>query len=248
MPDETDRRDEARNGQDEEEESKEVNLHMLERIWNLMFQEKAAAWTAIFTAVLAVFSYLLFQANSDANKAAIATQRAFITFAQTYFEPVPSNPKQKVAGYRLHMVMSNGGTTATEYSTYEMSIAIQDTVPDPQTNFDALPQSERFEFVFGPRQVYDGLGTYVSLSDLEDVAQEKKHMFFWGWVVYRDVFSATPIRLSEFCLNMTNPQWQNPDHSGRPGLITMSNLPCRQTHNCYDENCQDYSKRIEGFR
>jgi len=144
--------------------------------------------------------------------------------------------------------MSNSGTTATEYSTYEMSVALQDTVPDKDTNFDALPQSERYEFVFGPKHGYDGLGASVYLSDIESVAQEKKHMFFWGWVVYRDVFSGTPIRLSEFCLNMTNPQWQKPDHTAQPGYISMTNLPCHETHNCYDDNCSDYSKRIEGFK
>ncbi len=221
---------------------------ILSSIWNTVFRNKAAAWTAIFTAVLAVFSYLLFQANADANKPAIATQRAFVTFNQTYFQPFPTDPKQKVTGYRLHMGMANTGTTATQYSTYEMSVAIQDTVPDKDTDFDTLQQSERYEFVFGPKFGYDGLGTYVSLSDIESVAKEKKHMFFWGWVVYRDVFGGTPIRLSEFCLNMTDPQWQNPDHSARPGIISMTNLPCHQTHNCYDENCSDYSKRIEGFK
>lgn len=230
------------------EQETDDSIHIGTKLWNIAFKNRAAAWTAGFTAVLCIFSWLLFQANNDANKTAIVTQRAFVTFTQIYFEPVPATTSpDHVFSYRAHMPMINNGTTATKYSTYEMAVAVQDSVPEEGTDFDALQQSEKYLSVFGPKQAYDGLGTPVSVADFEAVAQNKKHMFFWGWIVYRDVFEGTPVRLSEFCFNVTNPIWQKPDHIDQTNPMKATILPCK-THNCYDENCSDYNKRIEGFK
>jgi len=240
--------DEQRNEEHHGEQETGGDINLASKIWSIVFKGKAAAWTACFTAILAIFSWLLFQANNDANKTAIATQRAFVTFTQIYFEPVPrATSPDNVFSYRAHMPMINNGTTATKYSTYEMAVAVEDSIPQEGTDFDVLQQSEKYPFVFGPKQLYDGLGTPVSVADFEAVAQEKKHMFFWGWVVYRDVFEGTPVRLSEFCFNITNPRWQRPNHNDETNPMKATTLPCK-THNCYDENCSDYNKRIEGFK
>jgi hypothetical protein len=224
--------------------------NMMSQLYEKVFKNKAAAWTALFTLVLAVFSYLLLQANNDATQNSIATQRAFITYAGSFFEKVaadPTNPKSSVSGYRIHVPMGNGGTTATRYSAYEMAIGAGDSDPSEETDFDALPQSERNIFIFGPRQLYDGQGAFIQMADLEAVAQNRKHMFVWGWVVYRDVFNATPVRLSELCLTITNPIWTNSDHTKLTTEMRATTLPCK-THYCYDNDCRDYSKRIEGFK
>src|SRR5579863_2569316 len=88
-----------------------------------MFVGKASAWTAVFTLVLCVFSYLLWQANNIANQTSITTQRAFINFGGTFMEKVfanPQDPKSRITGYRLHAPMQNTGTTATRYTVYEI--------------------------------------------------------------------------------------------------------------------------------
>jgi hypothetical protein len=222
-------------------------------IFDKFFRGKAAAWTAIFTCVLAVFSYLLWEANSDANQTTVATQRASITFGAVYLEKVAASPTDPLTGYRAHIQMTNGGTTPTKYGFYEMSAAVQDSGPDENTDFDALPQSRRLPFIFGPHQLYDSQGAQISLSDLEAVGAGKKHMFLWGWIVYRDTFSGTPIHLSEYCLNVTDPKWMTPtgvisaNHSDVNGITAITTLPC-PTHYCYESDCGDYSKRIQGFK
>jgi hypothetical protein len=145
------------------------------------------------------------------------------------------------------MPMVNSGTTPTKYSTYEMAAAVRDISPNDGTDFDSLPQTERYPFVFGPRQIYDGLGAEISLSDVQSIRDKEKHVFFWGWVVYRDIFDGSPIHLSEFCFNETNPRWTKPNHSDVTGNLAMTTLPC-QTHNCYDTDCKDYESRIQGFK
>ena len=251
----------------------------LKKFYDTVFRGKAAMWTACFTGVLGVFSYLLWQANDISNQTAIATQRAFITFNGLYLEkigtggvPIPMSLQIVIAGapaptssapvvrqaqppsappvllteYRVHVPMKNSGTTATKFSTYELAVASLDAAPQEGTNFDALPQSERNQWVFGPQSSYDGLGAPLSIDNLEAVQQGTRHTFVWGWVVYRDTFAKTPLRLSEFCLTITNPRWTKA-HNDATGDTAITTLPCA-THNCYDENCADYGKRVEGFR
>lgn len=231
----------------ENEQEEFTDMGKLASIYNKLFDGKAAAWTAIFTCVLAVFSWLLLEANNQANNTSIATQRAFITFSGPYLEKVVEN--NIVTGYRIHMPISNGGSTATKRSEYELAIAQEDYLPDEGTNFDALPQSQRRQYVFGPRQAYDPEGTFISLSDFEALSQSGKHTFIWGWVEYRDIFSDTPVHLSEYCLILTNPQFfslNSPkppsSHSDPTTEAKMTNMPC-ETHYCYDKECTDYSKR-----
>jgi hypothetical protein len=251
LPEHTDANQVADASQEEQEE-KESLTHM-SKLYDAFFKNKAAAWTAIFTCVLAVFSWLLLEANIDANKTSTATQRAFVTYVTMYLEPVinggviPTGPHPSVTNYRLHLPMINSGTTPTKYSTYEMAVAVQDFAPSEGTDFDALQQAQRYPFVFGPKQTYDGLGDAISVSDIEALRDNKKHAFFWGWIVYRDIFERTPIHLSEFCFNVTNPRWSKPNHTDPTAQMLVTTLPC-QTHNCYDEDCKDYSKRIEGFK
>jgi hypothetical protein len=144
------------------------------------------------------------------------------------------------------MPMNNGGTTATKWSEFEESVTVQDTPPDASTNFDALQQSQRFNYVFGPKQAYDPQGPTINLPDVEEL-DKGKHAFVWGWVVYRDIFPDTELHLSEYCLVFTNPKWSGPRHGNTNTEMRITNLPC-QTHYCYDHECSDYSKRIQGFK
>jgi hypothetical protein len=84
----------------------------------------------------------------------------------------------------------------------------------------------------------------ISSEDLEKVAEGKKHLFVWGWTTYRDIFTGTPKRLSEFCTEVVSITWTKPDHTDAASDINTVNPPC-PTHNCYDEDCVDYSSRTK---
>jgi hypothetical protein len=225
------------------EDEKENLSQMSSRFYDTFFRDKAAAWTAVFTCVLAVFSYLLWQANTQANETSIATQRAFITFSGPYLEKLVEN--NVLTGYRIHIPMLDGGTTAAKVE-FEESAAVQDAIPGDQTNFDALTQSERSHYVFGPKQTYDPQGAVLTVSDFEAI-EKGKHTFVWGWAVYRDTFPGTETHLSEYCLAFSNPKWSKPNHSDPTVDILVTNLPC-QAHYCYEHDCKDYDERVQGFK
>jgi|ERR1035437_276446 hypothetical protein len=176
----------AKETAEQDRDDKENRTPMPNFIYRQFFENKSAAWTAWFTFVLAIFSLLLWRVSNDANNTSTATQRAFITFAGVYLEPVvnngviPTGPRPSVTGYRIHLPMVNSGTTPTKYSTYEMAAAVRDASPNDGTDFDFLPQTERYPFIFGPHQSYDSLGAEIFLRRYGVCAREGEAHLFLG--------------------------------------------------------------------
>jgi hypothetical protein len=224
----------------------QAEADMLKSVYEKLFQGKSAVWTAIFTCALCLFSFLLYEVNRQANDTSIATQRAFITYGGVGpIEKITKDgsPTGPLTAYGIHIPMVNSGTTATKYSISELSASVGDLIPNNGTDFESLPHSERNRFLWGPRQAWDGQPLILSLDDMNAVEQKKKHIFLWGWVVYRDIFDGTPIHLSEFCTEITDPKWTKPDHIDVTGDLRVNTMPC-PTHNCYDQDCADYTARI----
>jgi hypothetical protein len=208
------------------------------------FIGKAGAWTALFTCVLTVFTGLLYLVNNQANRTAIESQRAFINFSGAQFQPDVDPKTKQLRGTRVYWNMTNNGTTPANTVEIEWNLSLGSVAPDKNTDFDSLPQTERQRLVLGPKASYIFKPVYLSMEDWENVADGKEHLFFWGWAVYKDIFDRTPVRLSEFCTDVTNVTWSNPSlkHTDINNPLSTVNPPC-PTHNCYDENCEDYSKR-----
>jgi hypothetical protein len=208
-------------------------------IYDVLFKEKSAVWTALFTGALVLFSWLLYRSSDQAGQNSIAVDRAFLTTGGigTIAKNVQNN---LVVGYSFPVNWGNSGTTPTRSGAYEVNVTALDSAPNDQTAFDSLPQSEKTPFVFGPKQIIVS-AAYMSLSDLEDASQGRKHAFLWGWAVYRDVFPKTPVRVSEFCMEIENVTWSASNHADPHTELSVGNTPCR-VHNCYDEDCKDYDR------
>jgi hypothetical protein len=199
-------------------------------------------WTCIFTGVLMVFSGLLWKVNDKANETSIATQRAFISFAGPFF--VKDISGKKLKGVNVFYGMSNSGTTPASPTVLEWNMSLGTTVPQKGLDFDTLPQGERMTSVLGPKGNFQFKPVYLSTEELEMIADGKKHLFFWGWVTYRDIFTGTPERLSEFCTDITSATWSASNHTNPNVDIKTENPPC-PVHNCYDEECEDYGSRTK---
>jgi hypothetical protein len=221
---------------------------VLNKISKFLFGGKSAMWTAIFTAVLTFFTWLLFQVNRQATNASIASQRAFISFLGVGgIEKISQGDPPSIVGYSVHLPMINSGNTATRISDFEISMALIDGAPGDGLEFESLPHSRRQKFVFGPKQAFDSIPVFVPLDSLSQVEQGKKHLILWGWNIYRDIFEKTPTHLSEFCIEIINPRWSASNRSNPSTELKIDNPPC-PTHNCYDEDCGDYSKRVGEYK
>jgi len=206
----------------------------------------SAFWTAVFTAVLTVFTGLLWHVSSQSNESNVAAQQASLA-SQRAFLSIAFSPRVevvveagKVTGYKVHEGWANNGTTPTQTAIAQYNVASWPDRPTQGFDFAQLPQAERQEYVLGPKAGWEVTSVPLSFDTLASVARGN-HIFAWGWVVYRDIFKGTPPRLSEFCFELTNPTWSAADHTNPSALFSASTPPC-QTHNCYDEYCADYAK------
>jgi hypothetical protein len=222
-------------GRGPESESSE-DKGMLKKILN------PGMWSCIFTGVLMVFSGLLYEVNNKANETSIATQRAFISFAGPIV--VRDIRGNKLKGVNFYYVMSNSGTTPASETDLEWNMSLGPTIPQKGLDFETLPQNERTASVLGPKANFQFKPVYLSVEDMEAVADGKEHLFFWGWVTYRDIFKGTPERLSEFCIDVTSATWTKANHTDPMADLTMVTPPC-PVHYCYDQKCEDYTARTK---
>lgn len=145
-------------------------------------------------------------------------------------------------GVNIGYFWANAGTMPARDGKAQFNIYIGDAHPVTGLDFSKLPQSRVLEFVLGPKNAIQLETHFVGLEDLDNVTDGKTHMFFWGWAIYHDGFPDTPLRLSEFCADITGITWTKTPHSDPTTDLTVQNPPC-ETHNCYDEACDDYGLR-----
>lgn len=226
------------------QEEKEHNKPMASNdLYARLFVGKAAAWTAIFTCFLVIFSGLLWKVASDANDSSVVNQRAFASGTSPQLTKQIANGK--LTGVNVTALIINSGNTPAKSGISESNIYVGVEEPRDGLNFDNLPQAQRNQFVLGPHGVLQLQPVPLSNGDMESLADNKTHVFYWGWATYHDIFPGTPVRLTEWCYSFNNPIWSKPDHTDTTTDVTSVNTPTCSTHNCYDEDCADYKERTK---
>lgn len=223
----------------------EESVHQVEPkagLYDRLFAGKSGAWTAVFTFFLVIFSALLWQVSKNANETSQVTERAFLSFGGPFASKVIE--KKELKGINFTYTLGNSGTTPTKAGVTQINIQLSSIVPSRSLDFESLPQAEKTVFVLAPKGGIQMRPVFVSTADLEAVQEGKKHLFFWGYTLYHDIFPGTPARLTEFCTEMDAVAWTLDNHSDPTGDLNFVNPPC-PTHNCYDEQCEDYSVRTK---
>jgi len=229
---------------EESGESEDANDQGLMRnIYNFLFAGKAPFWTALATVMMMVFSGLLLNVTKIANQINVESQRASLSATGPSIIKRNSPDGKKLDGLNFSYFWVNSGSTPAKDGKTEFNVYVGSAFPLASTDFSKLPQSQVMQFVTGPKAGMQTLSVPISLGDLDDIANGKKHMFFWGFAVYRDSFPDTPMRVSEFCTDVTSITFSKADHTDPTGDVNFGTPPC-EAHNCYDEACPDYDARI----
>jgi hypothetical protein len=102
--------------------------------------------------------------------------------------------------------------------------------------------------VVGPHQTLP-VQIFVPTDNLRAQRAGSDRLFFYGWIVYGDVFKGSPDRLTEFCSEMIQVSISeaSKDIGDPTNNIGWNTQPCR-LHNCYDEDCEDYSAKVKYAR
>ena len=81
----------------------------------------------------------------------------------------------------------------------------------------------------------------MPIGAIQLAKNKQLRIFMWGWITYKDGFAGTPLRVTEFCDELTNITSTKDDLSDPTADIHWEPSVCRE-HNCYDKDCRDYSK------
>lgn len=243
MTDETDRIDES-TGSDSDKDNTESNR---EKVRDFSFLRNPAVWTAIFTAILTVFTYLLWYVANNANETTKQSQRAFLNFSG--ISPIVSltGADQKRIGVEVQVLWTNSGTTPADQRLTRANAQLWQSELPEGFDFKDLKASEDIPLAIGPK-ANGGARMVIPINMLQAQRGGTSRLYVWGWTVYKDVFSSDPDRLTEFCTEIVQVAVPTGKTLDDPGATVGWNLAQCQHNNCYDQNCKDFSARIKEAR
>lgn len=229
--------------------------------WNTFFNNRAAVWTAIFTAVLSVFTYLLYRVSEQADETAKGQARAFVSLSAFSIGPQIADSQGNWISQEVEVNWTNNGTTPAKGVVIQTNVKpFLEDLPD---TYDFPLLSQKTQGAIAPKGIYT-VSLLIPRSALEDSWHGKARIFIWGTALYKDVFPRDADRLTEFCYEIfhltaayatpqtvTNGQPTPSPVLGNPGtaLAQFQWQACnRGAHSCYDEDCSDYSDRVKDMR
>jgi len=244
------------NSRGEQEEGPQMR-----RVFDFFFGSgRAALWTAVFTGILTIFTWKLYQVSRTTSDTSRASERAFLSFANFALGSRNSNPAGQWISYQVGINWTNSGSTPVTAAVIQANGNIWPTDLPDGFGFPLLPEQTRT--VFGPK-ASSTTSVDVPTIDWTQSWHGAGRLFIWGTAVYRDVFPEDPLRLTEFCdeihhVTIGPSLTQNPappTTTQAPLVIESPNAvvvafqwqACRQ-HNCYDNDCGDYRERVAESR
>jgi len=112
----------------------------LRNLYEVGFKDKAGFWTALFTGVLCVFSYFLWQVNDATNRLAIATQAASVSASGPALIKQANSDGKTLKGWNVYLTWINSGSTATRTVTLQSNVYTGTATPTKGLDFNQLPK------------------------------------------------------------------------------------------------------------
>jgi hypothetical protein len=223
------------------------------RIFDVLFKNRAGMYTALFTGVLSLFTYLLWNVSRSTDETSRVSQRAFVNFNGLQVGVNLANNEQKEwVGQEFTLNWINSGNTPA--SRVDIRTKAQTWRSDLPADYDFPTEKIANSPTIGPKLVY-GTNVQITKNDILDAWHGNSKLFFWGTVVYRDIFFPTdPDHVTEFCIQPVHivfqtpfPDFTKPITPNFAGVVAMQWQECPQ-HNCYDDDCRDYHDRVKEAR
>jgi hypothetical protein len=236
-----------------------------QQIWNFLFAGKAGFWTAIFTGMLTLFTYMMVQVSKTTNETARSSERAFLSFGGVTIGPkMMTEDMLTWRGYEITLNWNNSGTTPAKNLVFQANIKPWPISEELPQSYEFPLASEKSRGTVGPKANY-GANVFIPRGILEDAYHGKERVYLWGTIVYKDIFENDPDRLTEFCVEITRltTAWSQPPKPDKnnttpsQGPIPIDNpnamlvgfqTPACRDHNCYDNDCKDYQDKIKDMR
>lgn len=157
--------------------------------------------TGLATALLAVITWMLVALGKDQSAATKTQLRAYVfaTDLRQYWEKTPAGEYV----WRFRPVWTNSGDTPTRGLTVHTECEVRNS-PLPANfdfNYPVIPGGG----LIAPKTFSEGgiapeaPKAAVTPQDILDAQANRKFIYIFGWVRYRDVFEDTPPHITRFC-------------------------------------------------
>lgn len=179
-------------------------------------------------------------ANLQNRDAVIKIQRAFALMNNVpVIESVGAN-RDRVQ-FMFHW--ENSGATPTKFFDSRINALLQKEPISPTYTFPDVPTKYATSDDIGPKGTFYTGTESIPAREVQEVILSQKHLYFYGWARYNDVFEGTPRHVTKFCLEVLPAIPNNVQPSGQPGILTATGgyvqIGSCKTHNCYDEECKE---------
>ena len=186
------------------------------------------------------------KAADTAQESLESVQRAFVSFGGITETNAPNPGSKTDIDWLFQARWENSGTTPAKIVDMYIQAGPLPSEPDRDVFIGEETQSGGSNVVIGGKARVDTTSRRVNPPPSAQPSQVlkgpgtlllKKGIFIWGWIVYKDVFPRTKAHLSEFSVYVNGVRYD------MGGKTQMGFIPS-DTHNCVDEDCEDYERII----
>src|SRR5262249_16396992 len=173
----------------------------------------------------------------------ISSERAYVSF-EGLGEGIKNTSAftGEVFGELFPIEFENSGTTPVPTGRIQIGHAEKPFTEELPNGFDFPPDDSGgglHSIVIGPK-ASTAVNFNIPTEALVKIQDRKVHWFIWGSLVYRDIFATTPVRVSEFCIEINGIKHRSntiaPEFNNPTTQIVPNYGICKE-HNCYDERC-----------
>jgi hypothetical protein len=197
-----------------------------------LFQTYNGVITAVATGFIAAFTIVLARVAREQSASTKALQRAFLFLEGWKFLSHTSTDGS--VWWSFHFTWRNSGASPALHAKFYTAIYLEETELPKDFRFPIGPASELF---VGPHATVSTGNFGVSASNLIAVRDNRKFLYFWGRVDYRDIFEGTPDHVTKFAIQIL-------DFRGDVAKVWSTDRNIVEIisrhldrHNCADESC-----------
>lgn len=214
-----------------------------------LFTAGLFAATAALVLATAALAYYAFRQSRDmkesvsqskraadiAEASLTKLQRAFVTFQGMRYLSHTNLDDGKVWWSTHFSWLNSGASPATKVRIF-VSRYFEDS--DMPADFKFEVPTDRSTNFMGPNSSLHTAGVSFTADDLIAVRENRKFLYFWGRVDYRDIFDGSPDHVTKFSMRAKDfrgdpaKEWNDKTNIVE---IIFDNSPSR--HNCADEDC-----------
>ena len=165
-------------------------------------------------------------------------QRAWVTAKGIEIEKLPPKSGYQEVVWQFRAIGENIGATPTKNARSHVSFQFGPEKMPKDFRFPDLGSNENTPVVIGPKSSIGSSLLNVDANISKAVQARRMHLYFWGWMSYRDIFENTKQHMTKFCRELTEIHGDPVGTTGNTKII-FTHCPY---HNCTDEECERHTK------